>query len=95
MEHAGPYMEHLDLDALVYFVAVARQRGVNAAARETGIPKATLSRRMRELEARLGTPLVERGGARLRLTEDGRLLFDAVATAIVEWPLWSVDADSP
>jgi hypothetical protein len=27
----------------VHFVAVARQGGVNAAARETGIPKATLS----------------------------------------------------
>jgi hypothetical protein len=28
---------------IVHFVAVARQGGVNAAARETGIPKATLS----------------------------------------------------
>jgi DNA-binding transcriptional LysR family regulator len=66
-------MEHPDLDALVHFIAVARQGGVNAAARETGIPKATLSRRVRELETRLGTPLLERGGARLKFTEHGRL----------------------
>jgi DNA-binding transcriptional LysR family regulator len=72
-------MEHLDVDALVQFIAVARQGGVNAAARETGIPKATLSRRVRELEARLGTPLLERGRARLKLTEDGRLLLDRAA----------------
>jgi DNA-binding transcriptional LysR family regulator len=76
MKHAGPSMKHIDLDALAHFVAVAQQGGLNAASRETGIPKATLSRRVRELEAKLGTPLLERGGTRMKLTEDGRLLFD-------------------
>jgi DNA-binding transcriptional LysR family regulator len=77
-------MEHLDLDALVHFIAVARHGGVNAAARETGIPKATLSRRIRELEARFGTPLLERGGAKLKLTEDGRLLLDRAAPLLAD-----------
>jgi DNA-binding transcriptional LysR family regulator len=83
-------MEHLDLDALVHFIAVARQGGVNAAARETGIPKATLSRRVRELETRLGTPLLERGGARLKLTEDGRLLLDRAEPLLADLDaLWA------
>src|ERR1700733_1234640 len=77
-------MEHPDLDALVHFVAVARQGGVNAAARETGIPKATLSRRVRELETGLGTPLLERGGTRLKLTDDGRLLLDRAAPLLAD-----------
>jgi DNA-binding transcriptional LysR family regulator len=77
-------MEHLDLDALVHFIAVANQGGVSAAARETGIPKATMSRRVRKLEARLGTPLLERGGARLKLTEDGRLLLDRAAPLLAD-----------
>lgn len=83
-------MEHLDLDALVQFIAVARQGGVNAAARDTGIPKATLSRRVRELEARLGTKLLARGGARLHLTEDGRLLLDRAAPLLADLgALWA------
>jgi DNA-binding transcriptional LysR family regulator len=83
-------MERFDLDALVHFIAVARQGGVNAAARETGIPKATLSRRVRELETRLGTPLLERGGTRLKLTEDGRLLLDRAAPLLADLDaLWA------
>jgi DNA-binding transcriptional LysR family regulator len=83
-------MEHPDLDALAYFIAVARQGGVNAAARETGIPKATLSRRVRELETGLGTPLLERGGTRLKLTDDGRLLLDRAAPLLADLDaLWA------
>ena len=83
-------MEHTDLDALVHFIAVAREGGVNAAARETGTPKATLSRRLRELEAHLGTSLLERSGAGTQLTEDGRSLFDRAAPLLADLDaLWT------
>lgn len=64
----------MDLLALADFNDVARHGGVGRAARITGRPKATLSRRVRQLEDALGVRLFERGGHELRLTEEGREL---------------------
>jgi len=64
----------MDLPALTDFNAVARHGGVGRAARVTGRPKATLSRRIRQLEDNLGVRLFERGGHELRLTAEGREL---------------------
>jgi len=64
----------MDLLALADFNAVARHGGVGRAARITGRPKATLSRRIRQLEDALGVRLFERGGHELRLTVEGREL---------------------
>lgn len=64
----------MDLLALADFNDVARHGGVGRAARITGRPKATLSRRIRQLEDTLGVRLFERGGHELRLTEEGREL---------------------
>ena len=64
----------MDLLALADFNDVARHGGIGRAARITGRPKATLSRRVRQLEDSLGVRLFERGGHTLRLTEEGREL---------------------
>ena len=64
----------MDLLALADFNDVARHGGVGRAARATGRPKATLSRRVRQLEDALGVRLFERGGHELRLTGEGREL---------------------
>ncbi len=64
----------MDLLALADFNDVARHGGVGRAARLTGRPKATLSRRVRQLEDTLGVRLFERGGHELHLTEEGREL---------------------
>lgn len=64
----------MDLLALADFNDVARHGGVGRAARITGRPKATLSRRVRQLEDALGVRLFERGGHELRLTGEGREL---------------------
>jgi DNA-binding transcriptional LysR family regulator len=64
----------MDLLALADFNDVARHGGVGRAARATGRPKATLSRRVRQLEDALGLRLFERGGHELRLTVEGREL---------------------
>lgn len=65
----------MDLLALADFNLVARHGGFGVAARAAGRPKATLSRRVAELEAGLGLRLFERGGRGLKLTEEGRALF--------------------
>jgi len=74
----------MDLLALADFNLVARHGGVGRAARLAGRPKATLSRRVGELEASLGLRLFERGGRALKLTEEGRALFERTAALLTE-----------
>lgn len=64
----------MDLLALADFDVVALHGGFGAASRATGRPKATLSRRVRELEDNLGVRLIERGARSFRLTEEGATL---------------------
>jgi DNA-binding transcriptional LysR family regulator len=77
-------MDHAWLHGIEGFLAVAGHDGLNAASRATGTPKATLSRRVRDLEAALGTRLLERGDRRLRLTEEGRFLLERAAPLLAE-----------
>lgn len=74
----------MDLLALADFNLVARHGGVGRAARVAGRPKATLSRRVVELEASLGLRLFERGGRALKLTEEGRILHERTAALLTE-----------
>jgi DNA-binding transcriptional LysR family regulator len=64
----------MDLQALADFNLVAAHGGFGRASRISGRPKATLSRRVGELELSLGVRLIERGTHALRLTEEGRAL---------------------
>jgi DNA-binding transcriptional LysR family regulator len=66
----------MDLQALSDFNLVAAHGGLGRASRVSGRPKATLSRRLAELEQSLGVRLVERGSQRLRLTDEGRALHE-------------------
>lgn len=64
----------MDLLALADFNLVATHGGFGRASRASGRPKATLSRRVTELEESLGVRLFERGSRTLRLTEEGGAL---------------------
>ena len=79
-----PLVEHMDLLALADFSLVARHEGFGRAARATGRPKATLSRRVSELEASLDLRLFERGARTLRLTQEGRALYERTAALLTE-----------
>ena len=74
----------MDLLALADFNLVARNGGFGRAARAAGRPKATLSRRVAELEAALNLRLFERGGRTLKLTEEGRALFERAGLLLTE-----------
>lgn len=74
----------MDLATLVDFVTVARHGGFGRAARASGRPKATLSRRVAELEASLGLRLFERGARMLKLTEEGRALHERAGALLTE-----------
>ncbi|XXU08816.1 LysR family transcriptional regulator [Sorangium sp. So ce854] len=77
-------MEHKDLLALADFSLVARHGGFGRAARAAGRPKATLSRRVAELEAALDLRLFERGGRTLKLTEEGRALYERTGALLAQ-----------
>ena len=72
----------MDWLALADFNLVARHGGVGRAARAAGRPKATLSRRVAELEASLGLRLFERGGRTLKLTQEGRTLHERTSALL-------------
>jgi DNA-binding transcriptional LysR family regulator len=74
----------MDLLALTDFNLVARHGGFGRAARASGRPKATLSRRVADLEADLGLRLLERGARTLKLTQEGRALYERTATLLTE-----------
>jgi DNA-binding transcriptional LysR family regulator len=74
----------MDLLALADFNLVARHGGFGRAARATGRPKATLSRRVADLETSLDLRLVERGGRALQLTQEGRALYERTAALLAE-----------
>ncbi|WP_339949664.1 LysR substrate-binding domain-containing protein [uncultured Albimonas sp.] len=74
----------MDLLALADFNLVARHGGFGKASRASGRPKATLSRRVAELEASLDLRLFERGARDLKLTEEGRALFERTSQLLTE-----------
>ncbi|MER8874506.1 LysR substrate-binding domain-containing protein [Mesorhizobium sp. M0814] len=74
----------MDLLALADFNLVARHGGFGKASRAAGRPKATLSRRVAELEASLDLRLFERGARVLKLTEEGRTLFERTGQLLTE-----------
>jgi DNA-binding transcriptional LysR family regulator len=74
----------MDLLALADFNLVAQHGGFGRAARAAGRPKATLSRRVAELEASLALRLFERGARILKLTEEGRALHERTKVLLTE-----------
>ena len=74
----------MDLLALADFNLVARHGSFGEAARATERPKATLSRRVSELESSLGLRLFERGPRGLKLTQEGRALYERTGALLTE-----------
>lgn len=62
-----------DLNDMLYFAEVVDRGGFAAAGRSLGLPKSKLSRRVAELEARLGVRLLQRTTRKLSLTQAGEL----------------------
>lgn len=66
----------IDLNDTLAFVKVIEAGSFTAAARDLNLPKTTLSRRIRELEERLGAQLLHRTTRRLSLTEAGSVYYE-------------------
>jgi LysR family transcriptional regulator, transcriptional activator of nhaA len=66
-------VEQLNFHHLFYFWRVARTGHLTRAAQELHVSQSSLSTQIRQLEERLGSPLFERSGRRLELTDTGQL----------------------
>src|SRR5690349_5135529 len=66
----------LNFNHLYYFHVTALEGSVRAAAEKLGVTQPTVSEQIRMLERTLATPLFERSGTELRLTERGRQAFE-------------------
>ncbi|MGH8433138.1 MAG: LysR substrate-binding domain-containing protein [Pseudomonas sp.] len=73
-----------DLNDLFYFAKVVEAGGFAAAGRLLGIPKSRLSRRIAELENRLGARLLQRSTRKLSLTDIGERYYRHCQAMLLE-----------
>ncbi|MEZ5935799.1 MAG: LysR family transcriptional regulator [Alphaproteobacteria bacterium] len=77
-------MASMDLNDYVFFAEVVNHGGFAAAGRALGQPKSKLSRRVAQLEGRLGVRLIERSTRRFRVTEVGQALHERCRRIMAE-----------
>lgn len=73
-----------DLNDLYLFAQVVEHGGFAAAGRAVGIPKSKLSRRVAELETRLGVRLIQRSTRKFAVTEIGQEYYQHCVAMLVE-----------
>lgn len=71
-----------DFNDIALFVQVVRHGSFAAVGRQLGMPPNTVSRRVQDLEARLGTRLLQRTTRKLSLTGAGRAFHERCAAAV-------------
>ncbi|MBB2687712.1 UNVERIFIED_ORG: DNA-binding transcriptional LysR family regulator [Rhizobium etli] len=77
-------MALFNLNDLHLFVQAVDSGSFTAAARHLGVPKSTVSKRVAELERRLGVRLIQRTSRSFALTELGREFFQHAQASIIE-----------
>ena len=73
-----------DLNDLFYFSIVVEKNGFAAAGRALGIPKSRLSRRISQLEERLGVRLLQRSTRRFAVTDAGQRFYGHCQAVMAE-----------
>ncbi len=74
----------MNLNDLQSYVRVVELGTIAAAAREEGVPRSTITRRIARLEKTLGVELLRRSARSFALTDDGRLLHRLTTGAMRE-----------
>lgn len=75
------------LDDLVLFVQIVRHGGLSGAAQHLGIPPATVSRRLQNMEKELGCQLLHRSARRLALTPEGEVYYQSYRDLVEEFEI--------
>ncbi len=74
----------MDLNEMLVFTRVVQAGSFTAAARALDMPKSSVSRKVSDLEDRLGVRLLQRTTRKLGLTDAGRLYFERSARIVAE-----------
>lgn len=74
----------MDLNEIAIFARVVQAQSFTAAGRALGLPKSTVSRKISELEERLGTRLLQRTTRTLSLTDAGRAYHQYASRIVTE-----------
>ncbi|WP_105370428.1 LysR substrate-binding domain-containing protein [Neorhizobium huautlense] len=74
----------LNLNDLNFFVQAVEHGGFSAAGRMLGVPKSTVSKRVAELESRLGARLIQRTSRSFTLTDLGREFLRHAQASVIE-----------
>src|SRR5258705_2255220 len=77
-------MERCNLDELVAFLAVGRERSFTKAAARLGMSQSSLSHTIREVEARLGVRLLTRTSRSVAPTQAGERLLQSIGPRFEE-----------
>ena len=64
----------MEIRVLKYFIAIAREQSILAAAESLHLSQPTLSRQIKDMEEELGKQLFIRGSRKITLTEEGMIL---------------------
>lgn len=72
----------VDLNDIVVFTKVVETKSFTGAADALGLPKSTVSRKLAQLEERLGVRLVQRTTRKLALTEIGEAYYERCARIV-------------
>ena len=73
-----------ELNEIAVFVKVVQTGGFTSAAKELDLPKSTVSRKLAQLEERLGARLLQRTTRTLALTEVGSVYYEHCARIVAE-----------
>jgi DNA-binding transcriptional LysR family regulator len=74
----------MDLNEIGIFVQVVQSGSFSAAARQLSMPKSTVSRKVAQLEERIGARLIQRTTRKLGLTDAGRVYYERTARIVAE-----------
>lgn len=74
----------MDLNQILVFARVVQAGSFSGAARLLEMPKSTVSRKISELEERIGARLIQRTTRKLGLTDAGRIYYEHSARIVAE-----------
>jgi len=66
----------MDMKQLRYFIAIAEEKNITAAANRLHMSQPPLSLQLKQLEQELGVKLIERTGKSMELTDKGKVLYE-------------------
>ena len=74
----------MDLNDIIVFTRVVETKSFTGAADQLGLPKSTVSRKLAQLEERLGVRLLQRTTRKLALTEIGQAYYERCARIVAD-----------